>query len=807
LTRYICIHGHFYQPPRENAWLDIVETQDSAAPFHDWNERITAECYATNGAARILDDRSQIARIVKNYAQISFNIGPTLLSWMERSAPDVYATILAADLESRARFGGHGSAMAQAYHHAILPLCTARDKATEIRWGMADFRRRFGRDAEGMWLPEAAVDLETLGLLAAEGLQFVVLAPYQAERVRPIGEEAWRDARGGHIDTTRAYRQMLPSGRSIAVFFYDGMISRAVAFEGLLNRGEDLAGRLLGGFGDAETPQLVHIATDGETYGHHHRFGEMALAYALQYLESNSLARLTNYAEFLALHPPRDEVQIAERTSWSCFHGVERWRSDCGCNTGGQHGWSQSWRAPLRAALEWLRDEVGARYERAAAEIFRDPWAARDGYIEVVLDRSDASVAAFLARHGRPGVALDRGAALSLLELQRHALMMFTSCGWFFSEISGIETTQVLQYAARVVQLARQLFEVDLEPELLGRLAQAPSNIASEGDGAQIYVRRVRPTVVSLADVAAHHAITSLFAESAGLGELSCYRVVQRDHRLLSAGRMRLAIGAVEVTALRTGEVAELGYGALHLGAQTILCGVSADARSGRVLALGRDLAEAFHRADVADVIRRMTEGLGPLVYSLRSLFRDQQRAILGAIMADTLAEVGEAYHALYTQHVSLMRFLADLGAPLPGEFQVAASFTLNAALRRLVAGDELPLDRIQALIEEAKQAGAELDGASAALALRRTLDQAAVGFGALPADLTSLGRFAEVAAAVRALPFEVDLWTAQNVYHTVRGADAVAMRARASQGDLHARAWLDQFLALGELLRFRADP
>jgi alpha-amylase/alpha-mannosidase (GH57 family) len=488
MKRYLCVHGHFYQPPRENPWLEAVELQDSAHPYHDWNERITAECYAPNAASRILDSEGRIERIVNNYSRISFNFGPTLLAWMETRAPEAYREVIAADRESRERFSGHGSALAQPYHHIILPLANRRDKKTQILWGLADFEHRFGRKAEGVWLPEAAVDNEALDLLAEAGVRFTILEPHQGRRV---GSSPLNTA----LDTTIPYEAVLPSGRRIAVFFYDGATSRAVAFEGLLSSGEHFASRMLSTVPEhPDRPRLAHIATDGETYGHHHRFGEMALSYALHLVEEKGLARLTNYGEFLAAHPPEEEVEIVENTSWSCAHGVGRWREDCGCRTGGEADWKQAWRAPLREALDGLRDALVPRFEEAAGELFADPWAARDGYVQVVLDRSPASVAAFLERHARGAVpeGEHRVRALKLLEMQRHAMLMYTSCGWFFNDLSGIETVQILCYAGRVAQLAGQLFPGEpVEEEFLERLERARSNVREKGSGRDLYERHV----------------------------------------------------------------------------------------------------------------------------------------------------------------------------------------------------------------------------------------------------------------------------------------------------------------------------
>src|SRR5450631_700900 len=459
--RYVCVHGHFYQPPRENPWLETVEVQDSAAPYHDWNERICAECYAPNGASRITNQKNEIVRIVNNYSRMSFNFGPTLLKWLADKAPRTYRMILDADKRSARRYSGHGSAVAQVYNHIILPLANKRDSITQIRWGIADFEYRFGRRPEGMWLAETAVNRETLDLMAAEGIKDTILAPHQCARIRNLpvvptdSAEAsattsdsqvpipWIPTPNATVDPTRPYTVKLDQGRSIAVFFYDGPSSRAIAFEGLLNSGEAFGSRLLDGFrvsaaDSASKPELSHVATDGESYGHHHRYGEMALSYAMHWIEDNGHAKLTNYGEYLANFPPEWEAEVVEDTSWSCAHGVERWRSNCGCN-GGKPGWHQQWRAPLRDALDFLRDATAPLAEKLAAGLLTDLWAARDAYIDVVLDRSTPTKDRFFAAHATHKLTpAERVTALELLELERHTQLMYTSCGWFFDEISGI---------------------------------------------------------------------------------------------------------------------------------------------------------------------------------------------------------------------------------------------------------------------------------------------------------------------------------------------------------------------------------
>ncbi len=373
--RFICIHGHFYQPPRENPWLETVETQDSAAPYHDWNERVCAECYATNGAARTVNNKNQIIRIVNNYSRMSFNFGPTLLSWLKENAPRTYRMILDGERRSRKHFDGHSSAMAQVYNHVIMPLANQRDKITQIRWGIADYESHYGAAPEGMWLAETAVDTDSLELLAQHGIKFTVLAPSQCKRIRPLPadatapEPAWTTPLANSVDTTRPYLMRFDSGVSIAIFFYDGPTSRAIAFEGLLNSGENFAARLKAGFKDSAQPQLESVATDGESYGHHHRHGEMALAYAVRLLEQDKTVKLTNYASFLEQFPPEWECEVIDDTSWSCAHGVERWRSNCGCN-GGKPGWNQQWRTPLRQALDDLRDAIAPMTEQEGSMLF-----------------------------------------------------------------------------------------------------------------------------------------------------------------------------------------------------------------------------------------------------------------------------------------------------------------------------------------------------------------------------------------------------------------------------------------------------
>src|SRR5215470_13058307 len=567
MERYICIHGHFYQPPRENAWLEFVELQDSAYPYHDWNERISAECYAPNGMSRILDGDHNIEKITNNYAHISFNFGPTLLAWMSEKAIRAYETILDADKESQQRFSGHGSAIAQGYNHAILPLCNGRDKYTQVFWGIRDFEHRFGRQPEGMWLPETAVDLETLDILAGFGIRFTILSPYQAKRTRKLRSRTWRDTEDASVDPSMPYEVHLPSGKRIAVFFYDGPISQAIAFEHLLDKGENLADRLMSAFSDSRTwPQIVHIATDGETYGHHHKQGDMALAYALHHIEEKQLAVITNYGEYLERHPPAYEAEIWERSAWSCSHGVERWNSNCGCNSGGYSNWNQEWRRPLRQTMDWLRDTIASPFEAKAREIFRDPWAARNQYINVILNRWPDNVDRFFSEQATHQVTeQERITGLKLLEMQRHAMLMYTSCGWFFDELSGIETAQIIQYAARTLQLYDELFNQSIESIFLDRLELAKSNIPEHKDGRVIYEKFVRPAMVDRRKVAAHYALMSMFESNSEETKVYCYRVQLEDSKRFESGRSKLVVGRARITSELTQEAEVLSFGAVQI--------------------------------------------------------------------------------------------------------------------------------------------------------------------------------------------------------------------------------------------------
>jgi alpha-amylase/alpha-mannosidase (GH57 family) len=766
--RFICVHGHFYQPPRENPGLEAVEVQDSAAPYHDWNERVTAECYGPNAAARLLDQQGYITALRNNYERISFNFGPTLLAWMERAQPNIYAQILLADQESRRRFG-RGNALAQVFGHCIMPLASRRDQQTQVRWGIADFVHRFGRLPDGMWLPETAVDRATLAILAENGIRFTLLAPSQAARVRR-GDGPWEEVRDGRVDITRPYRCVLGPGLEITVFFYDADISHAVAFGGLLNDGRELARRLAEAASGRPGPTLTHIATDGESYGHHHRFGEMALAAAIDTLERGQQVQLTNYAAYLDRVAARDEVVVRDNTSWSCAHGIERWRANCGCNTGTFPDGQQAWRTPLRHSLDWLKAQLDVLYERQGAPLLRDPWAARDAYVAVLLQRDDTRKQAFLERHARSHPqGRERTRVWKLLEMQRHALLSFTSCGWFFDEPSGIETVQVLAYASRALQLASE-FGVNLEPEFLRRLQPMRSNLPIYADGRHLYRQLVRPLLTDSSRMAAHYAMTSLLAPPETEAQVYAYRVTSLDRKFERAGSASFAVGRARLVSQVTDENEEYVYAALHLGVHDMHCAVAPAAAVDDYARIESSLMATFFADPVSELVRSIDRVFGGVFYTLRDVCVAERRRILEQATSQVMAECTLEYERMVTNNRRLLDFLARAGVPLPQELRVAATHVLQRrieqAIARFVAGEDSAAAALS-VRDDARRWGIEpaIDG------VRQRLEQAlAIAVASVAGDDAEAGtrRAHALLDLAGALELTLNTWEAQNQYYVL---------------------------------------
>lgn len=700
--KYLCIHGHFYQPPRENAWLDMIEQQDSAAPFHDWNERICAECYGPNALARLLDGQQNLIQLTNNYSRMSFNFGPTLLSWMEKQEPEVYYAILEADKISQTRFGGHGSAIAQVYNHIILPLANARDKETQIKWGIADFTKRFGRQPEALWLAETACDTPTLCALADAGMKFVILAPGQCARVRKIGTDKWEEV-GSAVDPKRAYQCNLPNGKQIALFFYDGPISQGIAFSDTLSSGEKLASRLLGTYNHSEEAQLMHIATDGETYGHHQKFADMSLAYCLKKVEETPDVNLTVYGEFLEKYPPQYEAQIVENSSWSCCHGVERWRADCGCNSG-RAGWHQKWRAPLRAALDFVRDELIKTFETVGKEYFKDPWAARNDYVDLMSDRSLDAQHCFFLKHATEKAWNDRAGALMLLEMQKNALFMYTSCGWFFDEISGIETVQIMQYACRALELNKRLTGNDLEPAFIEKLAAAPSNIKELKNGARVYERYVKPQTTPIEKLALEHIITLMADETTNPHRAFSCEVLSFAPRKLTAPHARLWAGEIALKSTVTLVEQKFCFAAFRRGAAEFTCAVQTHDGTDPSGWLN-ELETLFNAQKYEEVHAVIVKHLAH-VYTVSSMINDVRRKVMQSTFRKMDEQTDVSFSKLFEAQYPVVRALQVIGAPVPPAFIPVAEFVLAEDIKAEIRAADINIGSLEELMEDVKALG-----------------------------------------------------------------------------------------------------
>lgn len=797
MEKYICIHGHFYQPPRENAWLEVIEVQDSAHPYHDWNERISAECYGPNSASRILNEKGVIKNIINNYSRISFNFGATLLSWMQVYDRETYDAIIEADRESVKNFGGHGSAMAQVYNHIILPLANKRDKETQIIWGIRDFISRFGRLPEGMWLAETAVDIESLELLVKHGIKFTVLAPRQAKAIRKLGDTKWSDVTTESLDTRRPYTCKLPSGKSIALYFYDGQIAQGVAFDGLLYDGKKFADRLLDSFADRDEAQLVHIATDGETYGHHHKHGDMALAFCLDYIERNTESCLTNYAEFLAKFPPVYEAMIHENSSWSCVHGVERWRDNCGCNSGGKPSWHQRWRKPLRESLDWLRDELGLIFEREASKVLKDPWKAREDYINIILERNDDNIRKFLKEHCLRDV--EQNHVLRLMEVQRHAMLMYTSCGWFFDEISGIETTQIMQYACRAIQLVSQISETHLEEDFLKRLEEAPSNVPSLENGAQIYRKYVLPAKTNLQRVGMHYAVASIFEEDPESFPVFNYTTQNEIFIRKEAGEQKLVVGVTRVRSNVTRSQKKFAFAVIYMGQHNIIGNISLDMDADIFTAMQEQVVKAFDEGRLGDIIGLMQTYFGSEKYTIWQLFQDEKRKVFNLITKQSMNDLEESLRRIYNRDYPLVNALANNDTPIPTAYRTTFEYILNADLVRCFQTDKINIRQVERIMSELSKWKLAIEDTGRVERLAgESIFKELKRIHAEGQTIRRIERLNRLFPLLRDFKINPNLYKTQNLYFE--------MSVQHKEHNGHTAEWIKQFSLLGDNLGVKVE-
>jgi alpha-amylase/alpha-mannosidase (GH57 family) len=713
----VIFHGHFYQPPRENPWTGVVEREWSAEPFHDWNQRIDHECYAANAASPVYDQEGRVEEILDNYDRISFNFGPTLLSWLEQQDPRTLERILAADRRSVESLDGHGNAIAQVYNHVILPLADARDRRTQIRWGLREFEHRFHRSPEGMWLAETAANEEVLDELAAAGMRFVILAPRQASRFRARGEKKWNDASSG-IDPSRAYLHRPRRSRKegeLAVFFYDGALAANCSFGKALADGRILADAFEKAFDPSrDHRQLLHVAVDGETAGHHVQWGNLALSWALaRELEERGF-RLTNYGRYLEENPPEWEVELAlgplgEGTSWSCAHGVGRWIRDCGCRAAPHQATSQAWRTPLRQALDVLRDRSRELYVAEMTRRVKDVWAARDEYVEILLDESPAAREQFWKRHAVDAESEPDAATWTLLEMQHLAQLMYTSCGWFFDDISGLESVQILRYAARALELFEELDAKSPREEFLRILEAARSNEVPARTGREIFERDVVAARVTAERIVAHLAMSAILGPPASNGRLGFHRYQRQQFHVRQRGDLQLATGHFVLEHLRTGRGQTLEVAMLHRGGLEFTAAVR-DYDEAHFAKMQEALHSSFEAADDRALQSRLDEFFSLPRYGAEDLLEPERQEILGRVFASVTDEFADSNARLYEQHRSLISNLRSLGFEIPEEVAATVGFALRRRLEsRLEAlldaweGDPQRDEEIHEVLEEVR--------------------------------------------------------------------------------------------------------
>ncbi len=767
---FLTIHGHFYQPPRENPWLETIELQESAAPCHDWNERVCKECYNPNSVSKIVDNKNRILDVVNNYEYMSFNFGPTLLSWMEEFAPLTYERIIKADITSIKEHNGHGNAIAQVYNHMIMPLANERDKQTQVKWGIKDFEYRFGRLPEGMWLAETAVDDDTLRVLAENGIKFTILSPYQALRVKKDGDKDWMDVSWGNIDPARSYRYNIKSapGKYIDLFFYDGAISRSVAFDELLKDGNKFVSRLKDGVSDLrDYPQLINIATDGESYGHHTKFGDMGLSYAYKLKVKDEGFKITNYGEYLEKYKSDWIVDIKPVSSWSCFHGVGRWCEDCSCSTGGHPGWNQKWRKPLREALDYLRDETIAIYKNHAKKYFVNPKAARENYINVILDRSEANVRKYQEEYFLPDLEHDmKVKGMKLLEIQRQAMLMYTSCGWFFSEISGIETVQIMKYAARVIQLMKDFSRKDFEAPFLDILAQAKSNIPEFGNGRDIFERFVRPSIVTPKQIVSLWAVSSLYRDVDDEEVVYSYKIKQNSYKKISKADSQLVIGNIEITSQITMERKNMIFALLQFSDGDFHCAIAG--YNDDFSDIRKELIKTYLTSPVTEILRAIDKYFGEEYFTLKDIFIEARKKLLETLLKDKLEGFAKTYEALYNEGKGSIYQLHALGLETPIEFKLAAQYVLTNQFNAVFDNAKYPtMDAIQKGMDinfEAKQVGIEIDKTKTNKIFSKKIAQSVARL-AYSMEIQQAEATLELLRNIEDLELQVDIADAQSIY------------------------------------------
>lgn len=820
--RYLIIHGHFYQPPRENPWTGGIERQKSAAPFHDWNERIASQCYSPNCRSRRVDEYGRITKLVNNYCFISFNFGPTLLSWLEEKHPDAYEKIIEADRISASRLGGHGNALAQAYNHIIMPLAGRRDQETQIRWGVHDFVRRFGREPEGIWLPETAINETTLDILIDFGFGFIVISPSQAQSVRPLDRSAgWKDVSGGTIRTGfpyRCFKRQKKSGkgrdRCIDIFFYDAPLSTDVSFNHLLRNGDNFADAIEAAFPRSGS-DLVVIATDGEIYGHHEPFADMALSYLIDRASPSRGLEMTNFGTYLDGHEPQWEVRLkpgphGEGTSWSCAHGVGRWKEDCGCRVTGDPSWNQKWRTPLRKGLEELGEALARIYEEEGSILLRNPWRARDGYIALIEEKSPEAAKAFVSEHAsRPLSASETSRALALLESQHNALLMFTSCGWFFNDISGIETIQLLKYAARAAELAGAEHTQKLEKRLVGELETARSNRPDKGSGMDLYRNDALGSAKSASFLTAQFAISSYLYGREDTSDIFGYRIRHSAEDRAEMGDDSVLLGAVEITDPYTLDAKSRNYMLLVENPAGFKCFVGSPSARSSYGGMKEHLLPIAGAGDKNGLLQAAAEHIAGKCYTLKDMLPEDRERTLELLASNRLDELLERFKKLYLENRDLLHILHESSVNPPPGLLAPAQTVLTKMLADEVEHWKRTLDPgglkgIKKIIAEEDFCGVPTDKSSAAESFSALVLEKLGELGEkIEADTAeSLLRFAELSSE---LGIKLDETAIQNEIYEVLEHEITPLveQAAVETGEGETNRAVTAFLRLAQRFNF----
>lgn len=794
-NRYVCLHGHFFQPPRQNPWLEEVEQQDSAYPYHDWNEKITWECYAPNAASRILDANMRIVDIMNNYRQISFDFGPTLLTWLESHFPKVYARILEADARSQQLFCGHGSAIAQAYNHIIMPMATRTDKQTQVLWGIADFEHRFKRYPEGMWTAQTAIDYETLEIMAEQNIRFTILDPNQAHAIRPIGQNQWQKVDIETFNTGMPYRCVLPSGRSIDIFFYDAGLAQDMRPGRLLNSGEELANSICARFDGKDTaPHLVHASVNGETFGHHHRKGDMALAYCLYHITTTKSAKLTVYGEFLEKFPPTFEVQIREKSSWTYDQELSQ---------NPQPDISGHDFNPLQGATDWLRDNLQRIYTENMQQFTPSPWAVRDNYVSLMLDRSEGNQEVFFAHNFSKNLDdTERVFVLKLLEMQRCAMLMYSSSIINVEEIAQIENQQNLLFASRAISLAKQVSGLNLEQAYIKLLERVKSSHPELANGAAVYETFVQPSVIDSTRLCAHYAITSLFGQYPEESRIYSYTVTKKYFEQVISGTHKLLLGTAHVKSELTQEADDVSFAVLYFGEFNISAGVRIFQSKEKFENMISELKTAFANNDTAEVILLINSIFESNNYSLWHLFKDEQRRILEQLFTDTFRENENTFRMVNQRNLPLMVMMKDLRMPIPRAFALTAELVANSDLRQAVEADPVNPQALSEITKRAREWSFDIETVSLEFLVRKKIDTLMEALQENPFEQGLLQQIISVLESMAQLGINVDLWSSQNIYFEL--GKKHYLKKTGTSPTPPGKDWAQNFNRLGELLKVR---